>query len=665
MLSFFCSRADHMLPAWACALIHEVSTLALTSRKIAVFLTMLGLSVFFSSGLFSCAGVTESTPFTAQVAMQPTGSAVAATQAESEASLPPEVAKQPQNAPHLLFTDLVVATNTGNSDTSFGQTANQDGAYVTVWGRRLGNTQGNSKITLGGMPVRALSWGNATAPADLYSRLGMQMIEFQVPHTVAVGTANLVVTVDGVASNPLPMTIINRGRIYFVAATGGSDWSRGTFSSPWATVAHAAFAMNIPGSITYVENGVTWANPVCLNEGVINQATGQLQIPGYPLAFVAYPGAKPTTSSMGFDTKGCGGEHAGVGNYIFSKFTMNITGSSPYYLNLSGESRFIGNHVTAPNITACPVGALVVTGGGFAGGNNIYELGNEFGYIFSSSASQAAMCKLSVGAFYVSGNRIASTSVIESNREVGWNYIHDTYAGRGIEVYTECGSGISCSRGGLANYLTGVSVHDNWLENVRGEAIVMGSPLQEPAFLIGNNAIYNNVLVNAGMGPTAYSSGSDATSHVAILVRVPDASVQTVISVVHNTLYGFGAAGGGASSGICAIIKGGPVTFAFHNNVFYSTGQPYSCAPLPAASYGNLYFGAGQAPTWDTSAISADPQFIDPARGDFHLAPSSPAIGSGSAIDPPMPGQLDLDSRPRWPGSTDLGAFEHLRTESQ
>jgi len=664
MLSCFRSRADHTPHDWPCALIREVAALALVPRKLAFLLTVFGLSGF-SIGLFSCTGVSDATPFAADVALQPVGPSVAAVPAEGETGRPPSISKQQETAPHLLFTDLVVATNTGNSDTSFGQAANQDGAYVTVWGRRLGNSQGNSKITLGGVPVRVLSWGNATAPADLYSRLGMQMIEFQIPHTVAVGSAYLTVTVDGVASNALPLTIINRGRIYFVAANGGSDWSRGTFTSPWETVAHAAFAMTIPGSITYVEHGVTWSNPVCLNEGTINQATAQLQVPGYPLAFVAYPGARPTTSAMGFDTKGCGGEHAGVGNYVFSKFTMNITGTSPSYLNLSGESRFIGNHVTAPNITACPVGALVVTGGGFVGGNNIYELGNEFGYIFSSSASQTAMCKLSVGAFYVSGNRIALTAVTESNRDIGWNYIHDTYAGRGIEVYTECGSGISCSRGGMANYLTGVSVHDNWLENVRGEAIVMGSPLQEPAFVIGNNAIYNNVLINAGMGPTLYSSGSDATSHVALLVRVPDTSAKTTISIVHNTLYGFGAAGGGASSGICAIIKSGPVTFAFHNNVLYSTGQPYSCAPLPVAAYGNLYFGAGQSPSWDTGAISGDPLFIDPARGDLRLAPSSPAIASASALTSDMPGQLDFDSRPRWPGSTDLGAFQHIGIETQ
>ena len=141
--------------------------MVLAPRKLALVLTVFGL-LAFSGGLFSCTGVSDLTPFAAEVDLRPTVPSVAAVQGEGEANTPPPIAKQRETAPHLLFTDLVVATNTGNSDTSFGQTANQDGAYVTVWGRRLGSTQGNSKITLGGVPVRVLSWGNATTPADLY-----------------------------------------------------------------------------------------------------------------------------------------------------------------------------------------------------------------------------------------------------------------------------------------------------------------------------------------------------------------------------------------------------------------------------------------------------------------------------------------------------------------
>ena len=79
-------------------------------------------------------------------------------------------------APVLTFTDLVIGPNTGNSDTSHGQVAGADGAIVTVWGKYLGASQGGSQVTFNGTPARVYTWGNATAPADLFTRHKMQMI---------------------------------------------------------------------------------------------------------------------------------------------------------------------------------------------------------------------------------------------------------------------------------------------------------------------------------------------------------------------------------------------------------------------------------------------------------------------------------------------------------
>lgn len=52
-----------------------------------------------------------------------------------------------------------------------------------------------------------------------------------------------------------------------------------------------------------------------------------------------------------------------------------------------------------------------------------------------------------------------------------------------------------------------------------------------------------------------------------------------------------------------------------------------------------------------------DPQFVNPAIGDFHLHPTSPAI---DAADPTATLATDFDgvSRPQGP-ARDLGAFEH------
>ncbi len=55
------------------------------------------------------------------------------------------------------------------------------------------------------------------------------------------------------------------------------------------------------------------------------------------------------------------------------------------------------------------------------------------------------------------------------------------------------------------------------------------------------------------------------------------------------------------------------------------------------------------------NGLSADPQFVDPLNGDFHLQPASPCVDAGTAL-----AEVDHDSIPRPQGSgTDIGAFEY------
>src|SRR4030095_14815158 len=145
----------------------------------------------------------------------------------------------PPTSPALYFTDLASGPRSGNGDTSKGQIANQDGALVTVWGQNLGTSQGTSTITLGGVtPTAIYYWGNATPPScgaatlfNTYQKL--QCIIFQVDHSTAAGAQNIVVTVNGTASNPVSFTVRTTGRILF-AASGGSG--AGTFASPYGSV---------------------------------------------------------------------------------------------------------------------------------------------------------------------------------------------------------------------------------------------------------------------------------------------------------------------------------------------------------------------------------------------------------------------------------------------
>ena len=81
--------------------------------------------------------------------------------------------------PTLCFSDLTSGPNSGASSRGFGT----DGAIVTVWGMRLGETQGPSDVSAGGSrAAKVYYWGPARppySPADLSSWLRMQMIVFQ------------------------------------------------------------------------------------------------------------------------------------------------------------------------------------------------------------------------------------------------------------------------------------------------------------------------------------------------------------------------------------------------------------------------------------------------------------------------------------------------------
>src|SRR5947209_15917801 len=100
--------------------------------------------------------------------------------------------------PSLFFSDLESGPNTG------GQ--NNNGVWVTIWGKGFGATQGTSTVTVG---------GGAVASYPLWSD---GKIIFQLG--AAAKTGSIIVNVPGIgASNGLPFTV-RPGNVFFVATTG-------------------------------------------------------------------------------------------------------------------------------------------------------------------------------------------------------------------------------------------------------------------------------------------------------------------------------------------------------------------------------------------------------------------------------------------------------------
>jgi hypothetical protein len=61
--------------------------------------------------------------------------------------------------------------------------------------------------------------------------------------------------------------------------------------------------------------------------------------------------------------------------------------------------------------------------------------------------------------------------------------------------------------------------------------------------------------------------------------------------------------------------------------------------------------------------INANPLFVDPAIGDYHLLPGSPCINTGDPDYIAEPNETDLDGNPRVIGGRiDMGAYEYFNT---
>src|SRR6266849_1418709 len=122
--------------------------------------------------------------------------------------------------PRIFFSDLESGPATG------GQ--NNKGAWVTIWGKGFGATQGTSSVTIGG------------GAADNYPVWSDARITFQLGANAKTG--NILVNVANVgASNGLPFTV-RAGNIFFVATTGNNA-NTGNLGSPWQTIPHAKNAI--------------------------------------------------------------------------------------------------------------------------------------------------------------------------------------------------------------------------------------------------------------------------------------------------------------------------------------------------------------------------------------------------------------------------------------
>jgi len=267
------------------------------------------------------------------------------------------------------------------------------------------------------------------------------------------------------------------------------------------------------------------------------------------------------------------------------------------------------------------------------------------------------------GSPYILSNTIAN-NIQDPNFDGGW------------------GGGISLENGSSATVIGNKISGNLWNGEPNGGGGQGGGIALNSAGspLLQNNEIFANAAdFGAGGGiwiiDTSASLIEDLiygnTGQIGGGVYIDLSSTSYQATFVNNTFaQNVGNGGGLPGDGSAVYAIGYNNNLEFFNNIFASSAgrESFFCAPagvLPAltandgfSSSGNGFGGdcAGLAGT--NGNISADPQFLKPARNNYQLKSTSPVINAGDNSAPGLPPK-DLRGKPRVVGSAvDMGVYE-------
>lgn len=225
------------------------------------------------------------------------------------------------------------------------------------------------------------------------------------------------------------------------------------------------------------------------------------------------------------------------------------------------------------------------------------------------------------------GDGFAACIYVDGGRDI---VIERNYA-------TDCDMGVEVGAENKGLVASGVVVRDNFLWANRKACIVFGGFSSSVGRANGNsflnNTCWGNDTTQSGFGELwiQYAQDNVVRNNVFVansqnlLLSSWDGNVNNVLD--YNVWWAPAGAGGG---------------------VFIWNGTSYG-------GFAAYRAGTGQ----DASSLFADPLLVDPAAGDLHLGPGSPALDAGDPAFVPGAGETDIDGQMRVNGvRVDAGADE-------
>jgi hypothetical protein len=523
-------------------------------------------------------------------------------------------------SPVIFYSDLVSGPNTGGE--------NNNGAFVTIWGRNFGNSQGASFVTVGGGSV------------DNYREWSDTRICFQLGHNAKTGAIS-VTTSEGTGVGDI-FTVRTTGTIYFVDinASSGGD---GSFSSPWDNP-HVWYINMSAGDICYFREGIypgQYGDKTGGYQWVFNTSSCNQGTETNPIAFVAYPG-----ETVVFDASGSNAPTSNFGPYwqndfpdwiVISKFNLKA------YNQCVGSAgmgcRIVGNDCEGLTTGDCPqMGSIGVNRKGWVLGNKIHGGRTHCHYDH---------------AIYIGG------CPYSGNVYIGWNHIYDNDFDYGPLVSINM-EGTRCGEG---EYVKNIYFYNNIIDSssypCRGLVqYLLGYTSDEPKEQCPAVYIYNNQFIECGMA-----------GHAALTVENGKSYIYN--NTFYNTkgdqyaVYLLAASTGNSNAWLYDaevvnnIIH---VDSGVSNYIRVDTNYPRDGVSKVVLS-NNCYFGdgpfAGTTGHTDPHSINADPKFMNPEGRDFSLQSDSLCLNTGiSIVSPIVINDINGVPRPQG-GEYDIGAYEY------
>jgi hypothetical protein len=231
------------------------------------------------------------------------------------------------------------------------------GAVGTITGTNFGATQGSSRLVVNGAAASPSSWSNTS-------------LTFAVPSGAAVGAGNIILTVEGTASNSLAFTVVPVPAITSIAPTSGDVGTLVTVTGTnlkdlenmGAVVVDGKYVTETSQSATQVQfkvpSGATSGNIEVNSGGVNSNGVAFTVVPGPAITSITHnygaPGAVNTITGTNFG--------ASQGS---STIAFNGTQAAPSSWSNTSIVVPVPSGATTGNITVT-VGALTSNGIAFS-----------------------------------------------------------------------------------------------------------------------------------------------------------------------------------------------------------------------------------------------------------------------------------------------------------